>query len=136
MAGCSLCGSSIEQESGAILFTDKWGIPFEVCGTCEEQVDILQNSKDEAETRRALEYVSVHAKEIKDKNNYKSFMGFVRENATLTEVETEINEHDKGGEASPEAAAAEKKSRRRDFVLLIILGILLVLACTISGFKF
>lgn len=136
MPHCSLCKATLQPEGGTILFTDNIGIPFEVCGTCEAQVDVLHDSKDEAEIKAALDYISEHAEALGNRGSYESMMRFVKEHAPHVETEGVIEDTAEDEEASPEEVKAEKKSKIRDALLLILLVFLLILACTFGGFKF
>lgn len=53
MAVCSLCGGPLDPEGGAVLFTDTRGLPFEVCGKCEERFAVLRASGSQPEALEA-----------------------------------------------------------------------------------
>lgn len=149
MAECSLCGDALQMEGGAILFTDNRGVPFEVCGKCEEHVDVLHGSRDENDIKVALDYISGCADNLEYRDTYETLMEFIKReesDAVPQEAAEETMEQDDTEEAaesadvqqeeavSPEAADG-KTGKYMPFLVGIVLVGILILAFALGGFR-
>jgi hypothetical protein len=117
MADCSLCKDSLQPEGGTILFTDSRGIPFEVCGKCEENINVLHNSTDDAETGRALDYISACTENLETREVYNSLMSFVKQEepgAILQDDDEDSSDELSGSEDDSEEAGEPEETETEE----------------------
>lgn len=157
MQECSLCKSALPPEGGAILFADARGVPFEVCGKCEETIGVLRESADDAEVESALKYMSDCAENnVMYRDTYDTLMEFLERAEPEEppageglECEDPGQPDDSGGtgedvgsvedaielveRATPEVAKAGKRKFWPVVLIVVVVGFL-VLAYVLGGF--
>jgi hypothetical protein len=146
MPDCSLCKETLPQEGGAILFTDRRGVPFEVCGKCEGAIGTAIDSKDDAEVEGALNYISERADNVENRDTYDAFFSFLKKETpeeSVQQVEEEAGAAEEAGPSALEEEAAtgeaaietERPGKRKfwPYVLVIVLVGLLALVYIFGG---
>lgn len=154
MPDCSLCGNPMPEESGAVLFVDRTGVPFVICGECEDHIDCYRHAENEQEAAQALEYIIGNAKNVGRRDVYDSLVGFMEENrpaaaAAMDEETPEVTEDapaldeepemtDEPGPEEPQAgqydAGAGKRGVFRSVVFVGVIVALLLLAWLLGFF--
>jgi hypothetical protein len=139
MKTCSLCEAELPPEGGAVLFADSQAIPFEVCGTCEEKIELLRNARDLEATGRALKYISEYANTLENRDTFRALMNYLkdmgREEPDGAEeiVENVQAEEDPGSE---DLESKRKGGGKKTIFIVAALAAILILAYAMGAFSF